>query len=301
MLESRQLKYFLTVAEELHFGRAARRLVLSQPPLSQQIMKLEEQLQVQLFVRTSRSVSLTPAGRTFLDQARQVMTRLEGLENRMRDFAEGRTGSIVAGFVPISMDNRLAEAIRDFRRSYPEVELNLRDMETEDQLKALREGDLNLGIVQVLAHPIEELQTEPFHRERYLLALPRGHALANRMHIGLAELDGENMVFFPRASHPELYDSLLGALSRSGARIRIVQETTGVPAAAALVAAGLGIALVSETFARFCPFPLEIRELEGGLPLVEYSLAWHTQNLSPAAERFCSQIRSAFRKNCLTA
>lgn len=294
MLETRQLRYFVAVAEELHFGRAAVRLGLSQPPLSQQIRKLEEQLGTRLLMRTSRSVSLTPAGKALLEEARQLVSQFDRLESRMKDFASGRVGSIIAGFVPISMDNRLATAIDAFRKSFPEVNLRLRDMETEMQLQALRKGVLELGIVQLMGHPLEGLEADPFHRERYLLALPMGHPLSSKDCIELEDLDGQGMVFFPRVSQPRLYDALLGALSRAGAGIHIVQETAGVPAAAALVAAGLGVALVSETFARFCPFPLEIRDLGEGLPPVEYSLAWRPGHLSPAAGKFCDGIRSVF-------
>ncbi len=243
-MDVRQLRFFMAVAEELHFGRAARRLNMSQPPLSQQIRALEDGLGVRLFTRTSRSVVLTDAGRAMMERAGDILAAMERLGTEVQDAQRGMTGRLPIGFVRPAMEGRLPGAIREFRRERPEVALELREMLTPDQLTALRAGELRVGFVRLYGHDLTGLVAELFMREPYVLAIPRGHALARMRRVPLGRLAGEPMIFHPRHLMPALHDAMTACCVRAGFRPSIVQEARVKQTAIALVAAGLGMAFV---------------------------------------------------------
>lgn len=246
-MDVRQLRYFMAVAEELHFGRAAKRLNMSQPPLSQQIRALEEGLGVRLFTRTSRSVSLTDAGQAMAAQAGDILSRMERLGAAVQDAQCGLSGRLAIGFVRPAMEGTLPKAIREFRHERPNVVLELREMMTPDQLDALRAGALRVGFVRLFGHDLSGLVAELFMREPYVLAMPRGHALSRMRRVALAQLAGEDMIFHPRHLMPGLHDALVDCCVRAGFRPAIVQEARAKQTAIALVAAGLGLAFVPQS------------------------------------------------------
>ena len=243
-MDVRHLRYFLAVAGELHFGRAAKRLNMSQPPLSQQIRALEESLGVRLFIRTSRSVTLTSAGKVLAERAVDILDRMERLGAAVQDAEQGLTGRLSIGFVRPAMEGTLPRGIRAFRNERPRVALELREMFTPDQLAALRTGELQVGFVRLFGHDMTGLSAELYVREPYVLAVPRGHALARSRRVALKQLAGEDMIFPPRRLMPALYDELVARCGKAGFRPKDVQEAWTKQTAIALVAAGLGVAFV---------------------------------------------------------
>lgn len=287
-MEIRHLRYFIAVAEELHFGRAAVRLHLAQPPLSQQIKALEAELGARLFERTSRSVRLTPAGEAFLDQCRGLLARLDEAARAVRRIHQGEGGELAVGYMNPAMDAVLCRALAQFRQERPAVALRLRELPTPQQLEELRAGRLDLGFVRLVrldgrGAQMEGLAWRVVAREPYVLALPKGHRLLSRKVVPLAEAAAEPLILFPRQGMPELYDAILKTLREHGGQPSISQEVPGKHAALALAAAGFGVCLVPASARDWRRKGVELRPLEPGLPVVEMAAAWPGEVRNAAA------------------
>lgn len=275
MLESRHLRYFLAVAEELHFGRAAQRLHMAQPPLSQQIRKLEDELGVRLFERSSRSVSLTEEGKVLLGRAQRILGDLEKAEELVRAMARGEAGRIRLGFVGPAMETELASAIGSFRQQHQRVRLALEEATTSEQLERLDSGTLDIGHVRLFKHDTSGFAVRLISREEYILALPPGHKLEQNRAVQLADLDGQALVAFPRAQQPKLHDALFKALEGAGAHVEVTQEARRKETTLALVAARSGVALVPASARRSGRTDVVFREIEDEtLPAVEIFQVW---------------------------
>jgi DNA-binding transcriptional LysR family regulator len=241
-MELRHLRYFVAVAEELNFGRAAERLRISQPPLSQQIRKLEDELGVRLFYRTKRRVELTEVGGLFLAEARKTLRQAEGAARVARRAGRGELGSLSLGFVGSAAYGVLPELLRGFRGEYPGVRLELRTMTTLEQAEALENGEIGLG---VLRPPVEgDLKLLPVADEPLVAVLPEGHPLAARRTVPLAALAGEDFVLWPRRSGSAVYDRILGLCAGAGFSPRVAQESEEHQVIMGLVAARLGVSLM---------------------------------------------------------
>ncbi|WP_321405136.1 LysR substrate-binding domain-containing protein [Maridesulfovibrio sp.] len=292
-METRQLKYFLAVAEELHFGRAAKRLHISQPPLSQQIMKFEEELGVKLFQRNKRSVSLTAAGNSLLRDARSILRSIERAEAKLLDAASGQGGQLCLGYIGPALETSLTEIIRGYKKSYPAVRLSLREMFTKDQLKALRKGEIDAGVVRLFRHDVSDLECELFHRESYALVLPSDHRLSEKESVDITELAGEQFIFFPREDQPRLYDEWMRVFAESGFVPDVVQEASRKSATVALVAARMGIGIVPESMVRRKPQGVVFKKLTGDFPSIEMQLVYKRQEGFPAVLNFVDAMRAA--------
>ena len=248
-MDVRQLRSFVVVAEELHFRRAADRLHLSQPALSQQIRSLENELEVPLLFRNRRRVELTAAGASFLPEAHDLLATLDGAIASARRVHEGRVGRLRIGFVGSALLSIVPAVLQRFRAARPEVELELRERSTVEQLSALRGGEIDIGLVPL---PIDDvgLDVKVLVREPAIAVLPAGHALAGLVRIGLARLAAEPFVLFPRAQAPGFHDRLVDAVSREGDAPRVVQEATEMQTIVGLVAAGIGVSLVPSSVER---------------------------------------------------
>jgi len=273
-MELRQLKYFLAVAEELHFGKAARRMNISQPPLSQQVKQLEEELGARLFERTSRSVSLTPEGNYFKEEAKSVMERLERAGNTVRAMARGEEGALSIGFVVILNQSPLPEVILDFRQRFPKVRLELKEMTTKCQLESVRNGALDIGFIRYHNQDVGGLCKKTYIRESYVLALSDQHPLAGQSEISLGELTDEPLVMFKRENLPALYDEIVQTFTRAGMRPRMVQETNRRLTAIALVAAGMGVSPVPESTRRLGREGVVYLPIVDALPEIEVAAVW---------------------------
>lgn len=251
-MELRHLRYFIAVAEELHFGRAAERLGISQPPLSQQIQALEEEIGARLFERTNRRVELTDAGRLFLDESRQVLAQVDKAVLLARRAHLGELGELKIGFTSSApFTSTIPSSIHAFRKAYPDVHLDLQEMSSRQVLKALLEESLQVGVIRPLALPDAVHWVELF-REPLVAVLRADHPLAAGSEDGLAiaALAEEPFVFFPRSYGTGLYDQVIALTRQAGFSPRIAQEVSEAMTIIGLVSAGLGVSILPASFRR---------------------------------------------------
>jgi DNA-binding transcriptional LysR family regulator len=290
-MEPRLLRSFVAVAEELHFGRAARRLHLSQPPLSVQIRKLEEDLGVRLFERTNRHVALTDAGEALLGRARHVLAELERARELAVRAGRGEAGTLAVGYTPTATYEVLPAVVPRFRAACPDVRLELRELRSAQVPEALRSGRIEVGLV---CAPVDAagLVSRTIARERLVVAVPARHALARLRRIPVARLRGEPFVVVDRTVEPGWADAVAGALEGKGVVPDIVQETDTKIAMLGLVAAGLGVTVVSASMTQLRRSGVEMRPLDGvGLTLPLDAVT--TTDPSPRAARLAELLLTA--------
>lgn len=239
-MELEQLRAFATVAEELHFGRAAMRLRCSQPQVSRRVRALEDELGLELFVRTPRRTALTDAGARLLEDARDTLAAAERLERRAAAAGRSAAGRVVVGFVWSTLAAHVAPLIAAAAERHPEVELSVCQLRFVEIAPALRRGDVDLAIVRRLFED-SELVEVTLRREPSALAVPAGHPLAGADAVALADLDGLPMVALQRDLAPHAYDAVTAAAAETGIELRIVQHTRSPSEALALVSAGIGV------------------------------------------------------------
>lgn len=293
-MELRQLRYFVTLAGELHFGRAAKRLALTQPPLTQAIQKLERELGVRLFERTQRRVALTHAGKAFLEEARQTLARADGAVERARRASRGEVGRLAVGFLANTAYTLLPLVLRDFTRRFPGVTLELRELTIPQQLEALRRENIDVGL---LRPPLAdaELSAETILEERFVLALPAGHALCAMRRVPVRRLAAESFVMFPRTAGFVFHDLIMGFCQRAGFAPRVAQEVNQTHAVIGLVSAGLGVALVPASAQKIALAGVEYRPLREATPFAQVSVAWRRADASPVVAAFLQVARRAAR------
>jgi|SoiMethySBSTD1v2_1073268.scaffolds.fasta_scaffold00186_66 DNA-binding transcriptional LysR family regulator len=269
-MELRHLRYVVTVADTLHFGHAAERLHLSQPPLSQQIRQLETELGVSLFHRTKRHVELTDAGRMFVEEARVILAHAEHASNLALRVNQGEVGQLSIGAAGPADAQVFVDILRAFARRHPQIRMVVRNMGSAEQARALSEGRLHVGFV---ALPIDEpdLATETVLRRPIVIALPRNHPLAARARVPLHALANEPHIMFARRMGPRLFDSVLAACREAGFTMHIAHEVDNVYTACALVAAGLGVCFVPAGIQE--RHSIVLRPVSPSLPHVDSRLA----------------------------
>jgi DNA-binding transcriptional LysR family regulator len=241
-IELRHLRYFLAVAETLHFSKAAERLGIAQPPLSQQIKRLEQLLGHRLFDRTTRGVKLTLAGQLLAERARGALERIHDDLVQVRRLGRGEEGTLTVGFSGSVMFTELPAAIGSFRRRYPKVELRLHELVTSAQIAGLLDGTLDLGFLRD-GDPTEGIQMTTLLKERFVAVLPNAHALARKSSLRVKDLRHEPFILFSRRMGPLAFDRTVACCERSGFRPNIVQDAPQWPTLVRLVAAGLGVSL----------------------------------------------------------
>ena len=272
-IELRHLRYFIAVAEELHFGHAAARLNISQPPLSQQIQILEQQIGARLFARTNRSVSLTEAGRQFLADSRQILSQVDDAAARAARLHHGETGELRIGFTSSApFIKAVSDTLSTFRRRYPDVHIQTRETNTREQIVPLNEGALDLGLMRNTQLP-DTLVWERVLREPLLAMVPRDHPLASKPRVSLRELAREPFVFFDPHVGTGLYDDILGLMRRYDLTPAITQEVGEAMTIIGLVAAGLGVSILPASFRRvqlleMCWLPIEEQDAVSEMWLV---------------------------------
>jgi DNA-binding transcriptional LysR family regulator len=291
-MELRQLRYFVAVAEELHFRRAAERLHISQPPLSQQIRALEDELGFVLLIRSRRRVELTPAGAAFLRDARALLGELEGAVATARRIDAGQTGRLRINFVGSALFSIVPGTVERFRRSRPGVEIELHERATVDQLRAVRAGLADVGLVRPPIEHDDELDVRTVLRERTVAALPAGHALATLSRIPLRRLAAEPLVLFPRDQAPGFHDLLIDALAGAGAAPRVIQYAPEMLTIIGLVAAGTGVSLVPESVQRLGLDGVTYRPVTGA-PRSELLAVTRAGDDSALVRAFVSEARTA--------
>jgi DNA-binding transcriptional LysR family regulator len=296
LIELRLWRQFAAVAEQLHFGRAARSLHMTQPPLTQAIAQLERLLAVRLFERTKRSVQLTAAGEALLPQVRELLARAQALPAQARAAAGGELGRLRIAFVSTVGFALLPQWLRAFRARHPGVQMELIEATGDVQLEALARGDIDAGFM--LHSPgfapagLSHLQVA---REPLVLALPQTHPLAASARLGLPALLAEPLVMFPRRIVPSLHDAILGMYHAAGREPRIVQEAIQMQTIVNLVSAGLGLAWVPQSVRQFQRSGVVYRQPGGrqaaSVPECETTLAWSAP--SPVLERFIECVKAS--------
>lgn len=289
-MELRPLRYFIAVAEELHFGRAAERLCIAQPPLSQQIQQLERELGFALFHRTNRRVTLTAAGQVFLDEARELLATLDKAVQAGRRVARGEAGWLGIGFVGSATYALLPAVLSAFRERYPEVELVLRELVSAKQAQALHDRRIHVGFARPAIEDTE-LVSETVVREPLLAALPESHPLAACDRLPLSQLAGEPFLLFPPHPKPSYADFLTALCARAGFRPVVVQVTAEMHTAISLVAAGIGVTLVPASVQNVHRPGVVYRPLTDPEPMTELTVACRRNDDSPTLRAFLAIVR----------
>ena len=282
MFELSQLRCFVAAAEELHFGRAAQRLNMTQPPLSRQIQLLERILGVLLLERTSRLVKLTPAGRVFLLEARRIIRLAESATLATRRVAQGNAGRIAIGFTAASSYSFIPQIVAMAREQLPNIELELREMVTSDQVEGLLTGLIDIGFVRP---PMErqEFDTRRVVTEKLVAALPAGDPRLNEAALTLGHFDAAPLIMYSREGAGYFHNMLVGLFHEAGVAPSFVQHVTQIHSMLGLVQAGLGAAIVPEAAAALQLSDVKFRPLvtEPERP-VELHMVWRRDNSNPA-------------------
>jgi DNA-binding transcriptional LysR family regulator len=290
-MELRHLRYFVAVAEELNFRRAAERLNLAQPALSSQIKSLEEELEARLFERTTRSVALTPAGRVLLHEARAVLGAAAQAEQFTRKAQLGVVGTLRVGVIAPAASPRLAGVLRHFHQHFPGVQLALSEMVSSEQLRRLRAGELDVGLLRPPVH-FPELEWRFVEQAPQVLAAPEGHRLARKRKLVWRDFDGEGLVMIQPGQQHGFYDSFLAACAQAGAKVHPAQYAQDVQIKMWLISAGFGVAPTTATLAEVTRPGLVFRPLPPGLPPVQTVLVWLRQNPSAIVKNFLAAFQS---------
>lgn len=293
-MELRHLRYFLAVAEELHFSRAAARLHVSQPPLSRQIRDLERELEAPLFERTGRGVQLTAAGRAFLPQARLTLAQADRAKRAAQRAARGETGRLRVGFVDAATYSEFfPDVLGFFRMHLPQIGVSLLEMDSTQQEDALREGRIDVGVMQSPPQDAERwLRLEHVFHDPLLAAVPRAHRLAPRSRLAVRDLEAEGLILLPRSADPVLWDSVIARCRAAGFSPRVVQEAEAWHTVAGLVGAGVGIALVPKSLAEIKRPGVVYRAVRNLAVQMSLYVAWKRGEKSPVRERFVTALRA---------
>jgi DNA-binding transcriptional LysR family regulator len=290
-VELRQLRYFVAVAEERHFRRAAERLHIAQPPLSQQIRRLEGELGTPLLHRTTRSVELAPTGEVLLVRAREILAAVDAATEDVLRAARGEFGRLAIGFTGSATYAMLPALAAALRAALPGVMLDLRgELLTPAQVAGLLDGTLDLGL---LRPPVREpeLSVELLRREPLVAVLPGGHRLAENAAIPLEELGGEPFVTFPSHFRSVVHDAVEETCAAHGFRPRVALEVSETATLVSFVAAGLGVSLVPESVCHMTVEGAVYRPLAGETAAVELAVAWRRDNETPVLARALEVVR----------
>ncbi|MDN4574712.1 LysR family transcriptional regulator [Pandoraea cepalis] len=286
-MELRHLQYFIAVAEERHFTRAAARVGIQQPPLSLQIRQLEAELGGPLFVRLPRDVVLTELGEAFLPEARQVLERVARVKRRMQQISRGEAGQIRIGFAGATyFEPRIPAWIRDFRARYPDVQLHPQQSNTASLLTALVDEAVDVAFVRTPFEVPPGIVMVPVVDEPMVLVLPLGHAMCARKRVPLAALARDEFILLPREISPALYDRTIAACESAGFHPKLGQEAPQITSIVPMVAAGFGVSLVPASVSQIRTPGMGFWPIEGDVPLAPISLAYRAEHASAAIDRF---------------
>ncbi|UEP32311.1 MULTISPECIES: LysR family transcriptional regulator [unclassified Burkholderia] len=292
MIDLRQFRQFIAVAETLSFRRAAERLHMAQPPLSAAIRKLEEELGVALFKRDNRGATLTPAGDAFLLEARRALEQAERAVAVARRAGAGLGGTLRLRFVDSTVNALLPLILRAFQERHPDVDFQLEEGTTAEQVLALRQDRTDVGLVVLPVADAGDVHVEPLLRDRMVAALPDGHRLARRR-ITLAELADEPWVLFAAHHGPGMHARIVTACAQAGFAPRVVQQPRQMQTTAGLVAGGIGVALMPRLFVPMQPQGITFCELTGAGSPLAYELAIAYRTPSPLVDALRDTARHA--------
>ena len=293
-MELRHLRYFVGVAEEQHFGRAAERLRVAQPSLSRQIQDLESEMGFLLFDRLPRGVRLSAAGKLFLNDARRILQDVDEAKRRAERIALGKAGTLRIGIATaVAWHGLVVDSFREFRRRQPDAELELHHLLSVHQVEGILSGRLDAGFVANLTPWHKDLAHWEFAQDRMLLAVPKGHHLTKREGIRLRDLRDMPFVWFPRWVNPLIYDRMMRACTRGGLSApRIVQQATDRDTNLGLVQCQIGIAWMTESTRWHCPRGIVLLPVVDMNVRLPFSLIWKKDNSSPLLQKFVDQVKA---------
>lgn len=294
-MELRHLRYFVAVAEELHFGHAAERLSMAQPPLSQQIRQLENEIGTPLFIRTNRRVQLTAAGEVFLNDARAILEKVDVAIETAKRASKGEVGWLGIGFAPSAIYEVLPRILRRFREQFPNVELKLMELPTIEQYQALREKRIHVGFSRLSA-PESGIVLEPVVHERLIIALPVNHWLTNRSKLSLHELCAESFILYPSEPESNFCNYVLSICENAGFTPNIVQKTSELQTAVGMVDAGIGVVIVPASTKNIHQEGVVYLPLVDPVPTVDLTLGYRADDQSPVLQHFINICKNYSNK-----
>lgn len=288
-MDIRQLKYFIAVAEELNFTRAAERVGIAQPPLSQQIIGLEHELRAELFHRSKRKVELTEAGHVLLPHAQRILNATREAAEAVQSAMAGKRGSIRLGALYSSMFVFLPAVMRRFHKDYPSVMVQVEEMTITQQLAALNEGTIDIGLIRGDTE-IEGLSSQILFEEEFILAVPTGHPLAKHGTIRLAQLADYPFLDMSPRTNQNYYDLVHGILATARVQPNVVQRASDMHTLLCLVGSGLGLALVPSSM-RGSPIKhVAYRSIADATPRTSMRLVWRTENTSTVLPKLVETV-----------
>jgi DNA-binding transcriptional LysR family regulator len=291
-MELRHVRYFVAVAEERHFGRAAAKLGMSQPPLSQQIHQLERELGVQLFWRSTRRVELTHAGEVFLEYACRLLAEAAEAVQAARRAGRQEVGQLRVGYVTTAGVDTLPALLERYHHDMPQIEVSLHSLSSADQLAALERGDIDVALVRA---PVTSprLQTATLRRDPFVALLPPDHPLASRRQVALPELAGEPFVLWPRNSH--MYGQVMELCHDAGFEPKVVKEADAglLHSIVGLVAAGMGVSIIAAAARGWASNSVICKPLAGCKARAPLTAVWRRDDASPALEAFVALAKPA--------
>ncbi|WP_271410033.1 LysR substrate-binding domain-containing protein [Pseudomonas sp. Q1-7] len=293
-MDLKQLRYFVAVAEELHFGRAAARLFISQPALSFDIKKLEEQLGIQLLLRNNKSVKLTAAGQVLLEEARNLLLQAEQARRLTLRSAQGALGRLRVGFVSSMLYRGLPQVVADFEARFPGMEVVLQEMNSAEQAQALQRGQIDIGFAHRGTLP-PGIGSQPLLADPFVCCLPPGHRLAQRQRVDLAELRDDPFILFPRHASPHYHDLIIARCVAAGFSPQIRHEARLWQTIAAMVAQGMGVALLPQTLGRAWGRDVHCVEIEQPGAPSEIHAILAEENPPEAALQFLDILKACLR------
>ena len=290
-MDLRQMRYFLALAEERNFGRAAERLHMAQPPLTRQIRALEEELDTLLFVRTPKGVELTPAGETLLDEVPNLLQLAQRARERTRLAGQGRIGRLDVGIFGSGVLDVIPRMLARFHAERPDIKITLHNLTKAEQLEALRERRITVGFNR-LVPPEDDLVIETVLRERLMVALPQGHPLGAQAEISIADMHDLPLILYPNVPMRGLAQEVATAFRTAGAHLRIEQEVEDVLTAVALVSGGFGLCVTTASTASLRLPGVSYRPLRcDTLRDIELSCLWRRGDASPVLGAFLAVVR----------
>jgi DNA-binding transcriptional LysR family regulator len=292
-MELRHLRYFIGVASNLSFSEASRRLHVAQPAISQTILDLEKELGVKLLSRTSRSVALTAAGNAFLAEARAVLLRADGARIAAQRASRGETGCLRVGFLPCAAGPFLPALIKSYRKAYPNVDVQLRDLNTEQQLKAFEDGQIDIGFARPFPKErAAEFWSEMVYEDLLEIVLPAGHALAKKSVVNLKDLSGETFVEYHRRGSPALFSAVNATCRKAGFSPKVILEFEEMSSVIMAVESGLGVSLTLGFFGGLLSRGSVLRQIKPASEKIPLCAIWPASSQEPVLESFLKTLRA---------
>lgn len=290
-MELTSIRYFVALAHELHFRKAAEKLHITQAPLSSAIKKLEDELGTPLFTRTSRSVQLSEAGKIFLPECEHILARTQTAISKINDFISGNSCKLRIGYNEPAINTFLPQVLAGIRKSEPELQLELQELETGQQQKLLENGTLDIGFMRPFGREPAGLSTRLVFQENYLLAMRKDHLLASLGSVKKEDLAGQQIILFAREVNPAVYDHLVAILSSDLPEPPYFrQDARNKSSMLAMVHAGFGAAVIPASCMHGAPDEVISRPLDIPLPPVNIMAVWEKNNHSAALKRFLKHL-----------